>query len=203
MKKAHELPQAVNNLRAIWDKKKVEMKFTQVEAAAELGWSQGAISHYLNNITDLGPAAVIKFANFLGVDPRDIDPNVIEHLPNVEKIVVRYDSSNLSKTIDKPHYVKNPPGAFWINVDVNKSRLFRAPGEGYPLGPNGGKSKIANLIILFQVVPVKELPDAQMYAVQLKKQKHMDIYYANALPPKDSISKMFSVLREMRLMEPA
>jgi len=77
MKKTNQLPRAVNNLRAIWEKKKVEMQFTQVEAAKELGWSQGAISHYLNNITDLGPAAVIKFANFLEVDPRDIDPTVV------------------------------------------------------------------------------------------------------------------------------
>ena len=76
MKKSSELPQAINNLRAIWEQKKIEMQFTQVEAAKELGWSQGAISHYLNNITALGPSAVIKFANFLGVDPLDIDPEV-------------------------------------------------------------------------------------------------------------------------------
>ena len=59
MKKTSELPQAINNLRAIWEQKKIEMQFTQVEAAKELGWSQGAISHYLNNITALGPSAVI------------------------------------------------------------------------------------------------------------------------------------------------
>ena len=56
------------------------MKFTQVQAAEKLGWSQGAI-HYLNNITELGPAATIKFANFLGVDPEEIDPTVKEHYP--------------------------------------------------------------------------------------------------------------------------
>ena len=101
MKKAHELPQAVNNLRAIWDKKKVEMQFTQIEAAKKLGWSQGAISHYLNNITVLGPAAVVKFANFLGVDPLEIDPDIAEFLPNTQTVIATVSSSNVNKKINK------------------------------------------------------------------------------------------------------
>ena len=71
-----DLPQSVKNLRKIWDAKKVQMRFTQVEAAKELGWSQGAISHYLNNITELRAPAIVKLANFLDVDPRDIDPDI-------------------------------------------------------------------------------------------------------------------------------
>lgn len=74
------LPPQVLNLRKIWNHKQNEMHFTQTDASKKLNWSQGAISHYLNNITDLGPAAVIKFANFLHVDPTEIDPNIEEHL---------------------------------------------------------------------------------------------------------------------------
>ena len=65
---------AANNLRAIWDLKKSEIGITQTEAAKQLGWTQGALAQYLNNITELNPPAVIKLANFLGVCPRDIDP---------------------------------------------------------------------------------------------------------------------------------
>ena len=83
------LPLPVQNLRKIWNLKKNEIHFTQVEASKQLAWSQGAISHYLNNITELGPAAVIKFANFLNVDPTDIDPKVSENLSHFKSYDIR------------------------------------------------------------------------------------------------------------------
>ena len=64
------------NLRKIWNDKAHEFKFTQRQAAKKLDWSQGAISQYLNGITELNPQAVVKMANFLGVAPHDIDPNL-------------------------------------------------------------------------------------------------------------------------------
>ena len=124
MKKAHELPRAVNNLRAIWDQKKAEMNFTQVEAAAKLGWTQSAVSHYLNAITELGPAAIIKFANFLGVDPVEIDPNVLEFLPNTRTRIIKYDASNLSKQINQKVYDNHPPSSFWVKTGAN---VFASP----------------------------------------------------------------------------
>lgn len=66
---------AANNLRKIWDLKKSEIGITQTEAAKKLGWTQGALAQYLNNITELNAPAVIKLANFLGVDPQQIDPS--------------------------------------------------------------------------------------------------------------------------------
>ena len=74
--------------------KRSEMKITQAQAAKELGWTQGAFSQYLNNITALSPAAVIKLANFLSVDPIEIDPDIINHLPQIQKSEVRYLASN-------------------------------------------------------------------------------------------------------------
>ena len=73
---------AVNNLRRIWDAKKAEIGVTQNQAAKELGWTQGAVAQYLNNITELNTTAIIKLANFLGVDPREIDPQAGDELPN-------------------------------------------------------------------------------------------------------------------------
>ena len=66
---------AANNLRKIWDSRKSEIGITQTEAAKKLGWTQGALAQYLNNITELNAPAVVKLANFLGVDPREIDPS--------------------------------------------------------------------------------------------------------------------------------
>lgn len=66
---------AANNLRKIWDIRKSEIGLTQTEAAKKLGWTQGAFAQYLNNITELNAPAVVKLANFLGVDPREIDPS--------------------------------------------------------------------------------------------------------------------------------
>lgn len=65
---------AADNLRALWEARKHELKLTQTEAAAQLGWTQGALAQYLNNLTELNPPAVIKLANFFGVDPREIYP---------------------------------------------------------------------------------------------------------------------------------
>lgn len=76
-----EFPQAVKNLRKIWEKKKYELEVNQSEAAQALGWTQGAFSQYLNNMTELNFAAVTKLANFLGVDPTEIDPDIDKKLP--------------------------------------------------------------------------------------------------------------------------
>lgn len=186
MKKTSELPQAVNNLRAIWEKKKVEMRFTQVEAAKELGWSQGAISHYLNNITDLGPAAVIKFANFLGVDPLDIDPNVVEHLPNVRTQIAKYDWTNLSKQTNEKIYDNNPPSTFLVTTTADTFINL----------PNAVK-KMTELVpgqYLIRVCSVKDAPNANIFLMQLKGEKKALAYLKNDLPPADKIAKMFAVL---------
>lgn len=186
MKKTSELPQAVNNLRAIWEKKKVEMQFTQVEAAKELGWSQGAISHYLNNITDLGPAAVIKFANFLGVDPLDIDPNVVEHLPNVRTQIAKYDWTNLSKQTNEKIYDNNPPSTFLVTTTadtfINLPNAFKKMTE------------LVAIKYLIRVCSVKDAPNANIFLVQLKGEKKALAYLKNDLPPADKIAKMFAVL---------
>jgi len=73
-----KLPQRVLNLRKLWDKKKHSFEYTQTTAAKELGWTQGAFSQYLNAITDLNDSAIIKLANFLDVDPLEIDPQFEE-----------------------------------------------------------------------------------------------------------------------------
>ena len=186
MKKPQELPNSVNNLRAIWDSKKVEMQFTQVEAAKELGWSQGAISHYLNNITSLGPSAIIKFANFLGVDPLDIDPEIREFLPNTRTRVIRYDCDNLSRTIDTKLYNRNPKSSFWVKTHPRAFKYL--------------KGSVAKMVLTLNtdwhtnVCPAKDYPDAGAFLIQLKGEKRAFVYRKDDLPPANKIAKKFAVL---------
>lgn len=51
-------------------------RLTQEAAADALGWTQGAVGHYLNGRTPLGPAALLKWSVFLGVSPLDIYPEL-------------------------------------------------------------------------------------------------------------------------------
>ena len=80
--------QPSKNLRYLWDVKRREQGFTQATAAKKLGWTQGAISQYINNLTPMAPATIIKFANFLGIHPLEIDPNMQDKLPKVASIPI-------------------------------------------------------------------------------------------------------------------
>lgn len=187
MKKAHELPQAVNNLRAIWDKKKVEMQFTQVEAAKKLGWSQGAISHYLNNITELGPAAVIKFANFLGVDPLDIDPAVQEFLPNTRTRTVTFNTADVTKTTCKKFYDKNPESAFWCETRIEDvTWISHGPALDDPI--------LTGATWFAHVCPVKDYPIAKVFLVQRKGNKKAQLFRSTDLPEASTIKKKLACL---------
>ena len=185
MKKAHELPQAVNNLRSIWDKKKVEMKFTQVEAAKELGWTQGAISHYLNDITELGPAAVVKFANFLGVDPTEIDPNIVEHLPNYRLYEVKCDTSNMnSRSKAERLYVPTTPSTFMVRVKEPTALIYG--NHHIPLSEN----------VLVKMDNIENFPTSRYLAAVRKGEKQLNFYFKDTLTPSDyeGFSKVFAVL---------
>lgn len=172
------IPQPVKNLRAIWNSKKAEMQFTQVEAAKKLGWTQSAISHYLNDITTLGPSAVIKLANFLGVDPREIDPDVIEFLPNVRTHVVAYDADDLTQKINQKHHYKVPPSAFWVRI----KRIPLPNAVNYALD---GQALIC---------PVKDASSPKVFLVRLKGQKRGALYHKSQLPPEKEITKKYAVL---------
>jgi predicted transcriptional regulator len=89
----------LKNLKRIWNQRKRELGLTQVGAAKELGWTQGALSQYLNNLTELRPSATIKLANYLSVPASDIDPNIHNHMPN--HLSVRVKHRNLSTKILK------------------------------------------------------------------------------------------------------
>lgn len=178
------VPVAVSNLRKIWDAKKVEMKFTQVEAANKLGWTQGAISHYLNNITSLNPQATIKFANFLGVDPMEIDPSIKEHLPNTRTRNIRYDSSDITKKLDQKYYDKIPESAFWVTTYPSDYTYLKFKRDGKPNETQW----------LTCVCPVKDFPNATVFMVQEKGKKNVLLYRKEKMPADSKIQKKWAVL---------
>ena len=183
MPKSTELPVAVQNLRKIWESKKVEMEFTQVEAAKKLGWSQGAISHYLNNLTELGSGAVVKLANFLGVDPLEIDPTLTSKLPNVSAINIVAKTSDMSKKIKETVYMRDDIDSFYVQVEPDTTVVgikARAPS--------------ADLTVYAKLCNPAQYTNNVLCAVRLKGSKELSFYAKNSLPDASTINKKWAVI---------
>ena len=182
----------VKNLRKIWDSKKLEIKFTQVTAAKDLGWSQGAISHYLNEITELNAAAVIKFANFLDVDPREIDPDIEPSLPSVQNKEIKYNAKDMTKAVNKT----------LSDRSLASSILVKVPNEGaysvfYLTTPKNlfsNADTVDQLECYIRLCKPSDLIKPKFYAVRLKKKKNLRFYSRTSLPDKALIHSMWSVV---------
>ncbi len=68
--------EAAKRLRSIWEQRKLERRFTQETTSEHLGMNQSAVSMYVRGFVPLGIEATFKFAYFLGVDPREIRPDL-------------------------------------------------------------------------------------------------------------------------------
>jgi transcriptional regulator with XRE-family HTH domain len=179
-----DLPQPVINLRRIWEKKKVEMRFTQVEVAKELGWSQGAISHYLNNITELRAQAIIKLANFLDVDPREIDPEIEENLPSIVKQTVSYNASDMTKRINESLLTRSEEASIIVKMS--------ADDYPYLFAAAGGVMKDWDCYA--RLVSVSQMKKPRAFAARLKGKKYLKFYPPNDLPDSSKIHTMWSVV---------
>jgi transcriptional regulator with XRE-family HTH domain len=176
----------VKNLRKIWDSKKLEIQFTQVTAAKDLGWSQGAISHYLNEITELNPAAVIKFANFLDVDPRDIDPEIEPNLPSVHNLIVKYNAKDMSRAINKT----------LSDRSLASSILVKIPNEGeYSVFYQNTIDEVQDeLECYICLCKPSHLIKPKFYAARLKGKKNLRFYNSASLPDRALIHSLWSVV---------
>ena len=109
----------IMNLKRIWEQKKRERGITQITAAKELGWTQGALSQYLNNLTELSPSAIIKLANYLEVSAAEIDPSIHEVMPTFGTMRVRHADLNVSilrNTKRSFHTIMANPDVFLIDI---------------------------------------------------------------------------------------
>jgi transcriptional regulator with XRE-family HTH domain len=172
---SNQEPVAVTNLRRIWNLKKSEMQITQKQAAQQLGWTQGAFSQYLNNITHLNPAAVIKLANFLGVDPNEIDPDINNHLPHLVKYEVRFAASAPDTRI-KGHmtYIDTLPHYFMVLLDEEI--------DGAPSLPNGSLAMCRDAKSDQRVTKSTTIPEPY-YLVRLNSELKLKYVAKRRLPP--------------------
>jgi len=177
------LPIPVQNLRKIWDSKKLEMEFTQVTASKKLGWSQGAISHYLNDVTELNPSAIIKFANFLDVDRREIDPEIETNLPSVTKLPVLYDANDMTA----PLYNTNV-----LDRKLSDSIIVRI--SKVPKDINFGPWGLTLDEIYMKLTKVSQYSSPKLYAARLKKKKNLHIYTPGNLPDGKDIHTLWAVV---------
>lgn len=163
------------------------MRFTQAEAALDLGWSQGAVSHYLTNITDLGPLAVIKFANFLNVDPLEIDPSIQEYLPTFDRYDITMRSSDATniKTLIKTNYITVREKSIYCLLEqgacIEHSTVNLMPYK--------------NMQGYAQLVNPKVFREARVLAVRLKTKKQLRFYRAAQLPDAKDIHTMWAVIQ--------
>ena len=210
MKHDNALPIAVQNLRRIWESKKTEMQFNQVEAAKELGWSQGAISHYLNNITEMGPAAVIKLANFLNVDPTEIDPSVISKLPNVQRIEITRRSSDMTRAANETIYSRTDIPSIWVSIDSdtiienfaynenesNETAFFNSSyNKATKIRKDACVASHAGAWTLVNLCKPNLYPQNNYVGIRLKREKRLRIYDKQyPLPPTDKIHTMWAVI---------
>lgn len=116
----------MQNLRRIWEAKKANENVTQNDAAKALGWTQSAFSHYIVDIIHLNPQAIYKLADYLGVDPREIDPDIGNDLPGLMNIDV-HPTTFLGKKASKSsikfsnHYRDK---GFFIEIDKDVLPIF-------------------------------------------------------------------------------
>jgi transcriptional regulator with XRE-family HTH domain len=176
------LPQSVQNLRRIWDAKKVEMRFTQVEAAKTLGWSQGAISHYLNNITKLQAPAIVKLANFLDVDPREIDPTIEPHLPSVERRLIAFDATDTTKPLNETILSRKDDSSIMVRIP-RKEPYLDLFFERYRYSA-----------CYVRLISPSELKEPRCYAARLKGKKSLEFFEPTNLPEASKIHTLWSVV---------
>lgn len=64
-------------LKRIWDHRRQELELTQQKLADRWKIRQSTISQYLNGVIALNTDSILKFAEALGADPREIDPDLL------------------------------------------------------------------------------------------------------------------------------
>lgn len=184
------LPIAVTNLRKIWDQKKHQLEITQVEAAEKLGWTQGAFSQYLNGITELGPTATIKLANFLGVDPEEIDPAIHDDLPGIHRVPVRYDINSTKAVNDRYAHVTMSDDLF--RVQIKPEFCTDSIRKRFPL-----LSKSSCQLICADVSKAyrpRSTDNEPLYLICQKGKTRFDIVEESQLPSSNKLSKKFTIV---------
>ena len=183
------LPIAVQNLRRIWEKRKKSLEINQSQAAETLGWTQGAFSQYLNNITELHDEAVAKLANFLEVDPHEIDPEYQPIEAQLVRVPVRYVHGKTAAPSTKIMYRRRVP------ISVQKTNFhatcaIELAKDLRPLGYKGQQILCCDLFMLDKPNFIQgRMPD--WYIVKNKNDNVLSAVRVEDCPPDDQLDEKF------------
>lgn len=166
------------------------MDITQVEAAAKLDWTQGAFSQYLNDITEMSPQTIIKLANFLGVPPSDIDPNIDNSLPNVQKKEARYNLGDPNKLICET--VKWNPKQDDFVINVTETKKVKVNGQHYWFLHKGMMLTVIDVLSYTGYIP-RMSTNVPFYLVQKVNSDEFEMYGETTLPADDTLAKKFLI----------
>ena len=184
---------AVENFKRIWDIRKREMDITQVEAAEKLNWTQGAFSQYLNAITEMSPQTIIKLANFLDVDPLEIDPDIDKSLPDITTYPITHNLSNPNIETNQTITYHNIMNLQFITVDKEielvKDGGFSQPAK-YPAGVQIG---YINMFDSPSYAP-KMTTSPNYYLIQKKNAKVFETCDQEHLPSDEKLIKKFLII---------
>lgn len=183
---------AVANLKRIWNIRKREMDITQVEAAEKLNWTQGAFSQYLNAITEMSPQTIIKLANFLDVDPIEIDPDIDKSLPDITRYPITHTLSDPNIKVNETLTYHSIPLQF-ITVDKEMELLKDdglSPPAKYPAGVQIG---CIDMLDSPAYVP-KMTTSPNYYLIQRKNRKKFETCDQKHLPSDENLIKKFLII---------
>lgn len=178
--------QIVQNFKRIWSQKQKELQITQVQASKKLGFTQGAFSQYLNGITELNAPAIVKIADFLQIPPTDIDPDILDNLPDIIRYPINFCISNANSKLAGHSYVMMQIERMLIHLD----ELAPVIGSDLVLGPVGAKLVVAEKdtkLLNESFTPV-------YWVCQSKKDKGFKVYSADAVPSPSALKRKFRLL---------
>ena len=127
-----------NRLRKTWDSRKKSLGLNQKDVAKSLGWTQGAISQYLNGHTALNTDTILTFARLLQISPNVIRPGVLDKIKNEEQSIMLYTTSGEEPTKeDWANIQKYSDKYLMIKIDTPVDVRFRIDiGELVIIDPN-------------------------------------------------------------------
>lgn len=123
------------NLRILYQKYTDRTKLTQTQFAALAGWTQGAVSQYLNGITPLNPRAILTFAQLLEVHPNEIDPSFIVEQTRATALDMKFNNKGIVEI--RSSITNRKPVVFIINNEESQLQ----PGCAVVVDPYAGINK--------------------------------------------------------------
>lgn len=119
-------------LKKEWSSRKRTLGLTQCDVAKQLGWTQGAVSQYLNAHVALNTDTILTFARLLQISPNKIRPGILNNLKNKETSIMLYTTSGKEPSKDVWSRIPDvSENALVVYIDNAIDKKFRAQEGEY------------------------------------------------------------------------